>query len=197
MAGMEKSAGAADKEMEIITNSLTYKLNALRETGTGIWQNLFQRDELGGIIDDLTTLLSVIEKFTEQFGLLGTVLGAGGMAVGLFKYFKAFKSLNDAGLKTNFLAVAANAFPPVNAAVNAYTAALAAGSTQMVAFGAGAKAMIASLMPLIGVLAAIGIAFAGFKAFDYFNTGWTRAQESAQKAVSEFDDAKTKLESLN
>lgn len=197
MDAMNNSAGAADKEMEIITNSLTYKLNALRETGTGIWQNLFQRDELGGVIDDLTTLLSVIEKFTEQFGLLGTVLGAGGMAVGLFKYFKAFKSLNDAGLKTNFLAVAANAFPPVNAAVNAYTAAIAAGSTQMVAFGAGAKAMIASLMPLIGVLAAIGIAFAAFKGFDYVNSGWTRAQESAQKAVAEFDDAKTKLDGIN
>ena len=85
----------------------------------------------------------------------------------------------------------------MKAGVDAYSEALTAGSSKMLAFGAGAKAMIASLMPLIGVLAAIGIAFAGFKAFDYFNTGWTRAQESAQKAVSEFDDAKTKLESLN
>ena len=87
MDAMNNSAGAADNEMEIITNSLTYKLNALRETGTGIWQNLFQRDELGGVIDDLTALLTVIEKFTDQFGLLGVAAGAGG-AVALFNIFK-------------------------------------------------------------------------------------------------------------
>lgn len=194
---MSNSAGAADKEMEIITNSLTYKLNALRETGTGIWQNLFQRDDLGGVIDDLTALLSVIEALTDKLGLIGTIVGVGGGAVGIFKYLKAFKTLSDVGKSTKFIDVAAEAFAPMKAGVDAYSEALDAGSGKMLAFGVGAKAMIASLMPLIGVLAAIGIAFAAFKGFDYVNSGWTRAQESAQKAVAEFDDAKTKLDSIN
>lgn len=197
MDAMNNSAGAADKEMEIITNSLTYKLNALRETGTGIWQNLFQRDDLGGVIDDLTALLSVIEALTDKIGLIGTIVGVGGGAVGIFKYLKAFKTLSDVGKSTKFIDVAAEAFAPMKAGVDAYSEALDAGSGKMLAFGAGAKAMIASLMPLIGVLAAIGIAFAAFKGFDYVNSGWTRAQESAQKAVAEFDDAKTKLDSIN
>ena len=68
MNEMSNSAGAADKEMEIITNSLTYKMNALRETGTGIWQNLFQRESVGGVVDDLTVLLGVVEKFTDKVG---------------------------------------------------------------------------------------------------------------------------------
>jgi len=197
MDAMNNSAGAADKEMEIITNSLTYKLNALRETGTGIWQNLFQRDDLGGVIDDLTALLSVIEALTDKLGLIGTIVGVGGGAVGIFKYLKAFKTLSDVGKSTKFIDVAAEAFAPMKAGVDAYSEALDAGSGKMLAFGAGAKAMIASLMPLIGVLAAIGIAFAAFKGFDYVNSGWTRAQESAQKAVAEFDDAKTKLDDIN
>ena len=87
MESMQNSAGAADKEMEIITNSLTYKLNALRETGTGIWQNLFQRESIGGIVDDLTALLGVVEKFTDQFGSLGTVVAGGGIMNVLFKFF--------------------------------------------------------------------------------------------------------------
>lgn len=197
MDAMNNSAGAADKEMDIITNSLTYKLNALRETGTGIWQNLFKRDEIGGVVDDLTALLSVVEALTDKIGLIGTAVGVGGGAVAIFKYLKAFKTLSDVGKSTKFIDVAAEAFAPMKAAVDAYTASLVAGSTKMVAFGAGATAMIASLMPLIGVLAAIGLAFAAFKGFDYLNSGWTRAQESAQKAVTEFDDAKTKLDDIN
>jgi len=197
MESMQNSAGAADKEMEIITNSLTYKLNALRETGTGIWQNLFQRDALGGVIDDLTALLGIVEQFTEKVGLLGTVLGAGGAGVAIFKYLKALKTANDTGQSTKFLSVASEAFAPMKAYADAYTESLNAGNSAMVAFGAGAKAMAASMLPLLGIVGALVLAFAGFKVFDYFNTGWTRAQESAQKAVSEFDDAKTKLESLN
>lgn len=197
MDAMNNSAGAADKEMDIITNSLTYKLNALRETGTGIWQNLFQRDEIGGVVDDLTALLSVVEALTDKIGLIGTAVGVGGGAVAIFKYLIAFKKLINVGKSTKFIDVAAEAFAPMKAGVDAYSEALVAGSSKMVAFSAGAKAMAASMLPLLGIVGALVFAFAAFKRFDYLNSGWTRAQESAQKAVSEFDDAKTKLEDLN
>lgn len=197
MAGMEKSAGAADKEMEIITNSLTYKLNALRETGTGIWQNLFKRESIGGVVDDLTTLLGVVEKFTDKFGLLGTVVTAGGAGNVLFRFFKEWKAMSDAKEPDmSFVNVAQRAFPALRSGIEAYNAALASGSSYMAAFGAGAQAMIASMWPLVGVLAAVAIAVAGFKAFDYVNTSWTRAQESAQKAVTSYQEAKDKLDSL-
>ena len=196
MNEMSNSAGAADKEMEIITNSLTYKMNALRETGTGIWQNLFQRESVGGVVDDLTALLGVIETFTDKVGLLGTTLTVFGAGNALIKFFKSYSALANAGQSTKFLDVLRTAFPSINNAIVAYQAALDGGSSAMVAFGAGAKAMIASLTPLIGVIAALAVAFAAFKAFDYFNTGWTRAQESAQKAVTSYQEAKEKLDDL-
>lgn len=197
MEKMSNSAGAADKEMEIITNSLTYKLNALRETGTGIWQNLFQRESIGGVVDDLTTLLGVVEKFTDKFGLLGTVVGAGGVGNVLFRFFKEWKAMSDAKEPDmSFINILQRAFPSVRAGVEAYNASLASGSTAMAAFGAGAKALGASLAPLIAILVAVGAAFAGFKYFDYVNTGWTRAQESAQKAVTSYQEAQDKLDSL-
>ena len=196
MDAMNNSAGAADKEMEIITNSLTYKLNALRETGTGIWQNLFQRDELGGVIDDLTALLTVIEKFTDQFGLLGVAAGAGG-AVALFNIFKTFKDMRNAKVDISFIKILRETFPVVNTFAENFSKSINNGSGALKSFASAAAATASSLMPLIGILAAIGIAVGGFALFDHMNTGWTRAQESAQKAVSEFDDAKTKLEDLN
>lgn len=193
---MSNSAGAADKEMEIITNSLTYKMNALRETGTGIWQNLFQRESVGGVVDDLTVLLGVVEKFTDKVGLLGTTLALAGTGGILFKFAKTWKELADAGKSTKFLDVLKTAFPAINAGLTEYQSALAGGSNAMVAFGAGAKAMVASLSPLLGILAAVGVALLAFHAFDEANTGWTRAQESAQKAVTDYQEAKEKLDDL-
>ena len=196
MNEMSNSAGAADKEMEIITNSLTYKMNALRETGTGIWQNLFQRESVGGVVDDLTVLLGVVEKFTDKVGLLGTTLALAGTGGILFKFAKTWKELADAGKSTKFLDVLKTAFPAINAGLTEYQSALAGGSNAMVAFGAGAKAMVASLSPLLGILAAVGVALLAFHAFDEANTGWTRAQESAQKAVTSYQEAKEKLDDL-
>lgn len=75
---MENAAGSSDREMSVIMDSLDYKLNRLKETGTGIAQNLFQRDEMKTIIDGITSFLNIIDKLTDKLGLLGTIgLGAG------------------------------------------------------------------------------------------------------------------------
>lgn len=76
---MANSAVNAEKEMEIITESLSYKLNALKETGTGIFQNLFQKEDIGTVIDALTSVMSVIDAITEKLGLFGTIAVGGGI----------------------------------------------------------------------------------------------------------------------
>ena len=81
---MSESAGAADREMDIIKNSLEYKINALKETTTGIWQNLFQRDDMGAIVDFGTSVLGVFDKITEKLGLFKTAV-AGGLIVGAIR----------------------------------------------------------------------------------------------------------------
>lgn len=80
MDSMSNSAGNAMSEMEIIYDSLDYKLNRLKETGTGIAQNLFDRDEMKSTVDGLTKVAEVIDFVTEKLGLFGTM----GVGAGLF-----------------------------------------------------------------------------------------------------------------
>ena len=77
---MTNSAGNAMQEMEVIYDSLDYKLNRLSETGTGIAQNLFDRDVMKNTVDGFTTIAEVIDFATEKLGLLGTLsVGASGI----------------------------------------------------------------------------------------------------------------------
>ena len=79
MQNMTNSAGNADAEMEVITKSLEFKLNALKETGVGIFQDMFKREEIGAVIDMLTTLLGLLGKLTSALGPLGTALAGVGI----------------------------------------------------------------------------------------------------------------------
>ena len=76
---MKDSAGSADREMAIIEQSLEYKINRLKETGVGVFQNLFQREDMGIVIDTLTGVLNVIDGITGAIGFLGTALTAVGI----------------------------------------------------------------------------------------------------------------------
>ena len=81
---MKESAGSADREMGIIEQSLEYKINKLKETGVGVFQNLFQRKDLGIVIDALTGVLNVIDGITGSIGFLGTALAT----IGIVKFIK-------------------------------------------------------------------------------------------------------------
>lgn len=76
---MSNSAGNAEAEMSVIMESLDYKLNALKETATGFFQNLFEQEEMGRIIDFLTSLLNFITEITSHLGLLGTTVAGLGI----------------------------------------------------------------------------------------------------------------------
>lgn len=78
MDSMANSAGNAEAEMSIAMDSLDFKINRFKETGTSISQNLFNRDDMKTIVDALTKVAEVIDAITDKAGLLGTVgLGAG------------------------------------------------------------------------------------------------------------------------
>lgn len=82
MASMTNSAGTAMDEMNIIYNSLDYKINNLSQTGVGIAQNLFDRDEMKSVIDVLTKFAEGLDYVTEKFGLFGTASLALGAVFG-------------------------------------------------------------------------------------------------------------------
>ena len=66
MGEMEQSAGDADREMGIVEQSIDYKLNALKETWTGIFQSLIDRGTVGGVIDFLTQLSELLQEILES-----------------------------------------------------------------------------------------------------------------------------------
>ena len=83
MKTMSESAGSADREFEKAKNGISFKLNALKETSVGVWQNLIDSDAVKLSVDSLTSLLSILDKLTETLGGLGSLslAGAIGMAV--------------------------------------------------------------------------------------------------------------------
>ena len=109
---MENAAGSSDREMEIIRESVSFKLNALKETWIGYAQELLQRDDIGKIIDKLiegseslqdtidalapavevlinllSNLVEVLGAVAEGFGPLTPILaGVGGFAFADHKF---------------------------------------------------------------------------------------------------------------
>lgn len=193
MNKMANSAGNADAEMEIITQSLSYKLNELKETGTGIFQNLFQRGDMGYAISGLTSLLSVLDKFTETFGLFGTIMAGAGISNGVMRLVNAFKDLSSAGESTNWINVLYKAFPPLQKSIKAGVSAFDNGASAAVAFGTGLKTLAASILP---VAVALALLTAGTIAFNKTHTQWTQAQDAMSKAVNEYKSAQDEVDSL-
>lgn len=87
---MDDAAGSADKEMETAKQSITYKLNELKQTWVGTVQDIANRDDLGKIVDGLTDLSSAIGFVIDKLGLVGTVGLFGGAGTGIFKFIKNF-----------------------------------------------------------------------------------------------------------
>ena len=78
---MANSAGNAMQEMEVIYDSMDYKLNQTQETATGIAQNLFGREDMKLVIDIFNDFIGLLDKATDKLGLFGTLgLGAGAFA---------------------------------------------------------------------------------------------------------------------
>lgn len=85
---MANSAGNAEAEMSVITDSIEYKTNRLKETAVGIAQDIFQRDSTKQMVDNLTSLLEIINSLTKSIGGLGTA----------FTAFMAYKGLRGQGI---------------------------------------------------------------------------------------------------
>lgn len=77
MEAMNESAGSADREMDIVKDSIEYKMNELSQTWTGFWQNTANRESIGEAIECLTLLSEAFTKLVTAIGPLGTMLGIG------------------------------------------------------------------------------------------------------------------------
>lgn len=80
---MSQSTGNAEAEMSVVMDSLEYKLNKLSQTGVGISQNLFQREDLKNAVDGLTKVGEVLDFLTNKLGLFGTTMATLGIIGGI------------------------------------------------------------------------------------------------------------------
>lgn len=92
---MKNAAGSAMQEMDNIEQSLEYKLNALKETAVGIFQNLIPRDVIAGVTDFVTSFLELIDALIEKFGALPTISGLFATGFSIFGNKGVFSTINS------------------------------------------------------------------------------------------------------
>lgn len=82
---MENSAGSAEREVGIASDSIEFKLNALKETWVGILQSATDRGDIGTVIDFLTDVSNLLKGIVDTFGALPV---AGGLGAGILSAVK-------------------------------------------------------------------------------------------------------------
>lgn len=81
---METDTDSAARELEISLDTIDVKWEQLKQTGVGVAQNLFKRDDMKSAIDGLTSVMNVIDTLTSKLGLFGSI----GFGAGLFAGIK-------------------------------------------------------------------------------------------------------------
>ena len=76
MSEMDGAAGSAEAEMDIVRQSLDFKVNALKQTWIGILQDLVDRGVIGDLVDGLTAVSEVLGSIVSNLGLVKTAITA-------------------------------------------------------------------------------------------------------------------------
>lgn len=82
MREMEGAAGSADKEMDIIRDSLEFKINALKQTWVGTLQEITDRGDIGKFVDMLTKISEGLGDIISNLGIFKTALIGVGTVIG-------------------------------------------------------------------------------------------------------------------
>ena len=96
MTEMSQAAGSSDKEMEIIEQSIDYKINAIKQSWVGFLQDVLKREDLGKLFD---ALLKGSESLQKTLSTLTPVIVP--LVEALAKLIDMFAELNES---TNGLA---------------------------------------------------------------------------------------------
>lgn len=78
---LKNSAGSSAKEQEAYMDSLSGKINALKETFTAISMQMINADVFKDLIDGATTGVKTISGFIDLFGAFPSVVGVGTMSL--------------------------------------------------------------------------------------------------------------------
>lgn len=98
---LKDSAGSATKEQEAYMDSLSGKINALKESLTTISMQMMNSDFLKGLIDSMTTGVNAVSGFIDTFGAMPSTITA---VVGALTIFNT-KFRESASTMTSFTPV--------------------------------------------------------------------------------------------
>lgn len=90
MESLGDAEGSAMRENEAIVNSIDGRIKKLSASMEDFWQKAINTDFVKNIVSSLDTILNLLTKIINQFGLLPTIIGVGGAGTGIFKFIKNF-----------------------------------------------------------------------------------------------------------
>lgn len=82
---MEDAAGSADTEMEIIRDSIEFKLNAIKQTWVGLLTDVVDREDIKSVLDFIGSISNGLADIVSNLGLVKTAL------MGVFGFIGARK----------------------------------------------------------------------------------------------------------
>lgn len=171
MESMANSQGNAMKEMEILYDSIGYKLNSLRESWVGLSQDFLSRDMFKGFIEGTTNVLNFIDA-------------CGGLQSVLTGVITSFIALKTASFFLNGGDIVAGVSSIVKSLFTLKTVTdVATGST--LALSMAQKLLIGGVI-VAGVMA-IGASI------NYLSKSSQRAEESVQTLKQELADLNTEV----
>lgn len=121
---MSEAGGSAEREMNIIRESLDFKVNALKQTWVGVIQDLIDRGVISDVVDGLTKISESLGKLITRFGVLKTtVVSTGGLFTakkfGLLNFLKGdFSSIDNLKNKLIELSVSGQSLKEVSKSIN-------------------------------------------------------------------------------
>ena len=198
IAEMENAAGAANSEMEIIKQSISYKLNELKETWVGILQEMIERGQINDLIDKLIKLSEAIGKVIETIGPVPTLLAGWGLKsliLNLDKVPSAITSISGAIKYLGSSAETTEIFLGETAgAINAIGADSATAALSATRLG---KALITiAKSPITWVAVAIGAAVVAWDAFTVTVEESDEKIDATKNKITEIKGEIEKLEEL-
>lgn len=90
MKSLGDAEGSAMRENEAIVDSIDGRIKKLSASMEDFWQKAINTDFVKNIVSSLDTILNLLTKIIDQFGLLPTIIGVGGAGTGIFKFIKNF-----------------------------------------------------------------------------------------------------------
>ena len=85
---INESSGSAEREMNTMAESITFKVNEFKETLTDLGKTIFTQNFLKDIVNTGTSVVDVLDKIINKIGIIPTILA--GISI-----TKAFKNVGE------------------------------------------------------------------------------------------------------